>query len=53
MARNKEFEEATPQPLVVKDSRFGLRKLFLNVKERPRVKSYSKPGRGQQGESSN
>lgn len=53
VARSKEFGKATIKPLVVKDSRFGLRRLFLNAQERPRIGLYAKPGRGQRGESAN
>lgn len=53
VARNKEFKKSTTRPLVVKDSRFGIRRMFINAQERPRTASYAKPGRGQNGESSN
>ena len=53
MARSKEFKKSTIKPLVVKDSRFGIRRLFINAQERPRTASYAKPGRGQRGESAN
>lgn len=53
VARSKEFSKANIKPLVVKDSRFGLRRLFLNAQERPRIGLYAKPGRGQRGESAN
>lgn len=53
VARSKEFNKANPKPLIIKDSRFGLRRLFLNAQERPRIGLYAKPGRGQRGESAN
>lgn len=53
VARSKEFKKSTIKPLMVKDSRFGIRRLFINAQERPRTASYAKPGRGQHGESAN
>lgn len=53
VARSKEFKKSNIKPIVVNDSRFGLRRLFLNAQERPRIGLYAKPGRGQRGESAN
>lgn len=47
--RKKEFKAANPKPLTVNDSRFGIRKMFLSD-EKPRIKTYAKPGRGPNGE---
>jgi hypothetical protein len=49
----KEFKNSTSKPLVIKDSRFGIRRLFVNSQERPRIATYSEPGRGQNGEHQN
>ena len=51
--RKSEFKDAVIKPLVVKDSRFGIRRLFINSQERPSIGTYSTPGRGQQGEHQN
>jgi hypothetical protein len=54
MKRNKEFKSSTFKPLTIKDSRFGLRKMYLNANEEPSIGGiYAKPGRGQQGEHQN
>lgn len=53
MKRKKEFTEAAPKPIKIVDSRFGIRNLFLNPKERSRVAQYRKPGRGPNGEHQN
>jgi hypothetical protein len=49
----KEFKAAVEKPIVIKDSRFGIRRLFINKQERPRIGVYTNPGRGQNGESQN
>lgn len=51
--RKREFKKSVSKPLVVKDSRFGIRRMFLNGQERPSIATYSTPGRGQQGEHQN
>jgi hypothetical protein len=51
-ARAKAFTGAVPKSLTIKDSRFGLRKLPQN-NEVPSIFSYSRPGKGPNGESSN
>ena len=53
MKRKATFKENLVKPLTVNDSRFGIRRMFLNTQERPRIKSYTAPGRGQNGESQN
>jgi len=50
--RNKSFREGNPRPLTIKDSRFGIRKLFLNDTEKAKEGVYFNPGRGASGESS-
>lgn len=51
--RKSEFKNAVIKPAKYVDSRFGIRRLFLNKQERPRVAQYSKPGRGPNGEHQN
>ena len=51
--RNKAFKGDKFKEVTVKDSRFGIRKMYLNENEKPSVFTYSNPGRGAQGESSN
>lgn len=53
MKRRKEFQEGNPQPITVNDSRFGIRKFFLDPNERPSIKGYSEPGSGVNGEHQN
>lgn len=53
MKRKDVFTQPLVQPLIVNDSRFGLRKLFLTTNESPKIAGYAKPGRGPNGESSN
>jgi hypothetical protein len=53
MKRKATFKETLVKPLTVNDSRFGIRRMFLSTQERPRIKSYTAPGRGQNGESQN
>lgn len=48
--KKKEFKKAVMKPIVVNDSRFGIRKMFINSQERPRIATYGTPGRGQSGE---
>jgi hypothetical protein len=43
---NKEFKkEALFKPVQIKDTRFGVRRIYLNQKEKPTTFSYSNPGR--------
>ena len=48
--RVKEMQTAVFRPMVVKDSRFGIRKAFFNTNESPRIATYMNPGRGPNGE---
>lgn len=49
--RKAEFkDEAKFKPTTIKDSRFGLRKIYLNPNEVPSIGLYSEPGRGPNGE---
>lgn len=51
--RKKEFKGEKPRNDRPLDSRFGLRKKYLNKNETPSIFSYANPGRGVQGESQN
>ena len=51
--RSKTFSEAVPEPITVRDSRFGMRKLPMNPNESPSILSYTAPGRGPNGEHQN
>ena len=51
--RKNEFKKAVVKPVVFNDSRFGIRRLFINKQERPRVAMYRQPGKGVKGESQN
>ena len=52
--RKKTFEaDAKFKPVTIRDSRFGLRKLFLTTAEVPTIGTYTNPGRGPNGESQN
>jgi hypothetical protein len=47
---NKEFKkEAQFKPAQIKDTRFGVRRIYLNQKEKPSGISYANPGRGWHG----
>jgi len=52
MKRKKAFKESVAKPATIVDSRFGLRKLFLNP-ERSSVAGYKHPGKGVNGEHQN
>jgi hypothetical protein len=41
----KEFQKAVMKPVTIKDSRFGIRKIYLNTLEKPSVFTYNNPGR--------
>jgi hypothetical protein len=41
--RKAEFDKATFKPAQIKDSRFGIRRIFLNEKEKPQTFSYADP----------
>lgn len=51
--RKNEFKKAVVKPVVFNDSRFGIRRLFLNKQERPRIAMYRQPGKGVNGEHQN
>lgn len=52
--RAKEFKDnAQHKPVQIKDSRFGIRKMYFNTVEKSRIGSYANPGRGPNGESQN
>ena len=53
MSKKKEFKNAVAKPITVNDSRFGIRRMFLNTQERPRIGMYMNPGKGPNGESQN
>jgi len=53
MKRRKAFKEGNPKPLVTHDSRFGIRKIYLNPNETPKIATYSSVGRGPNGEHQN
>jgi len=50
--RSKAFKGEPFKQVKIKDSRFGLRKMYLNENEKPSVFTYQNPGRGANGESS-
>ena len=50
--RNKAFKGDTFKQVTIKDSRFGIRKMYLNEKEKPSIFTYPNSGRGANGESS-
>lgn len=43
--RTSEFKKSTFKPVEIKDSRYGIRRVFLNEKEKPQTFSYANPGR--------
>jgi hypothetical protein len=46
LKRTKEFkQEALFKPAKIQDTRFGVRKIYLNQNEKPSVPSYANPGR--------
>jgi hypothetical protein len=52
--RKKTFEEdAKFKPVTIRDSRFGLRKIFLTTNEVPTIGTYTNPGKGPNGEHQN
>jgi hypothetical protein len=52
--RASEFSGAVDKPIVVNDSRFGIRKFFINENEKPSIGGvYAMPGQGPNGESQN
>jgi hypothetical protein len=52
--RKKTFDtDAKFKPVTIRDSRFGIRKIYLTKNETPSIGTYSRPGKGPNGESSN
>jgi len=51
--RKKVFKSAVAKPLTVRDSRFGLRKMYLNPNESPSIAVFNTPGKGINGEHQN
>jgi hypothetical protein len=52
--RKKTFDtDAKFKPVTVRDTRFGIRKIYLTKNETPSIGTYSRPGRGPNGESQN
>ena len=41
----KDFNKAVPKPVTINDSRFGIRKIYLNPNEKPSIFTYANPGR--------
>ena len=50
--RSSSFKKALFKPITVNDSRFGIRKMYLNNNEKPSIFTYREAGRGANGESS-
>lgn len=53
VSRKKEFKSPKVQKSTIRDSRFGIRRMFLTSQERPRIATYGTPGRGVNGEHQN
>jgi hypothetical protein len=51
--RKKEFKKEIEKPVTINDSRFGIRKVYLNTTEVPSIFVYPTKGKGANGESSN
>jgi len=50
LKRKTEFKkEALFKPAQVQDTRFGVRRIYLNQKEKPTTFSYANPGRAWHG----
>jgi hypothetical protein len=47
--RKAEFKAANFRPAQISDSRFGIRKIYLNDNEAPSIFSYANPGRSWHG----
>jgi hypothetical protein len=48
--RSTEFKkEAKYNPVQINDTRFGIRKIYLNQNEKPQTFSYANPNRGYWG----
>lgn len=49
--RKQEFKHAVEKPITIRDSRFGIRKIYLNPNEEPSIGGVQqRPGRGPNGE---
>jgi hypothetical protein len=53
MNRKKNFAQPKQEQVTIRDSRFGIRRMFLNPQERPRIHVPQLPGKGPNGESQN
>lgn len=51
--RSAAFKGEPFKEVKIRDFRFGLRKLYLNEKEKPSIFTYPNAGKGANGESSN
>jgi hypothetical protein len=51
--RSKEFNKPLAKPVEVRDSRFGIHRMFFESQERPRIATYMNPGKGPNGEHQN
>jgi hypothetical protein len=49
LKRKTEFKKSVYKAVLVNDTRFGLRKLFLNQQDKPKTFSYNNPGRNWHG----
>ena len=47
--RSAEFKSTQFKPAQISDSRFGIRKIYLNKNESPSIFSYANPGRAWHG----
>ena len=45
MKKKTEFKKAVYKPAQINDSRFGIRKIYLNTNEKPSIFTYANPGR--------
>lgn len=41
----KDFKKAAFKPVQIKDSRFGIRKIYLTESDKPSIFTYNNPGR--------
>jgi len=53
MTRKMEFKQPKSKKVTISDSRFGIRRMFINSQERPRIAQYRNAGRGPNGEHQN
>jgi len=51
--RKQNFEKSVEKPFEINDSRFGLRRFFLNEQEKPKIATYRTSGKGPNGEHQN